>query len=92
MLVYLFTISTKPTTSTLPTKSTMLTTSATATMQTRRQVAFLGHAPPNHRLCPQARNVPPKLGLRSKKSVGFSAVGWHFEAVPYQIAACASQK
>ena len=48
--------------------------------------------PPNHRLCPQARNVPPKLGLRSKKSVGSSAVGWHFEAMPYQIAACASQK
>ena len=48
--------------------------------------------PPNHRLCSQARNMPPKLGLRYKKSVGSIAVGWHFEAVPYQIAACASQK
>ena len=59
MLLYLLTISTKPTTSTLPTKSTMLTTSATATMQTRRQGAFRGHAPPKSSLVPPSEKCAP---------------------------------
>ena len=82
----------------MPTKSTMLTMSTTATkptLQARRHWggAFRGRALSQIIACAPKRELyPPSEDCAPKESNSPCAAGWHFGAVPPQIAACAPQK